>query len=256
MINLRDFVKFLYSQNNTLEEGRNNISKIITKIKSLIYKYYSNPIICFHNNDPKRLGKIDLYKFKNIINDMFIKDEAKIPSFTLIKNAFDEIDLRKDGILDLNEWCKAFGNYNSLLDPDKEKVSNCSDFFGKKFKKKNNFKSVDKIESNRKVLREWDTSRDVSAIYKFLYKNRKAIKDRIKKESYLIKINESEFVHAKNFIEILKDILPNLKLSLTQWNMIAKIAQIERSDDLININDFFNLIEISTKNMISHPLMK
>ena len=57
----------------------------------------------------------------------------------------------------------------------------------------------------------------------------------------MIKINESEFVHAKNFIEILKDILPNLKLSLTQWNMIAKIAQIERSDDLININDFLCL---------------
>ena len=256
MINLRDFVKYLYSQNNTLEEGQKNIGKIIGKIKSLIYKYYSNPILCFQNNDKNNEGKMDFDKFKNLISDMYSRDEMKMPSFTLIKNAFDEIDLRKDGILDINEWCKAFGNYNSLLDPDEDKISNGEGFFGKKFKKENNFKNRDKIENNRKILREWETSGDIFVIYKFLYKNRKEIKQKINNNDYLIKINEEEFVHYNNFIDVLKDILPNLKISQTQWKMIVNIAQIERTDDLINIKDFFRLIEFSSRNMISHPFIK
>jgi Ca2+-binding EF-hand superfamily protein len=256
MINLRDFVKYLYSQNNTLEEGQKNVGKIIGKIKSLIYKYYSNPIICFHNNDKSNEGKMDFDKFKILIFDMYSKEEIKIPPFTLIKNAFDEIDLRKDGILDLNEWCKTFGNYNSLLDPDEDKISNGEGFFGKKFRKKNNFRSRDKIENNRKILREWETSGDVSAIYKYLYKNRKEIKQMIVDRKYLIKINEEDFVHYSNFIDIIRDILPNLKLSQTQWKIIVNIAQTERADNLINIKDFFKLVEFSSKNMTSHPFIK
>ena len=255
MINLREFVRYLYNQNKTIEEGQKNIGKIIGKIKSLIYKYYSNPIICFHNNDKKNTGKIDFDKFKNIIFDMYFKNEEKSPSFTLIKNVFDEIDLRKDGILDLNEWLKAFGNYNSSLDPNEDKVSIGETFFGKKFRKKNNFRSKDKIENNRKVLREWESSRDISNIYQVLYKNRKEIKQIMKDKNYLIKFGDVDFVHSANFINILKDILPNINLSQTQWKMLVNIAQTERIDDLIDLKEFFKLIECSAKNMSSHPFV-
>ncbi len=54
----------------------------------------------------------------------------------------------------------------------------------------------------------------------------------------------------------MKDILPNLRVSQTQWKMIVNIAQKERTDDLINIRDFFKLIEFSSKNMVSHPFIK
>ena len=65
-INFRDFIKFLKGQNNILKEGNKNIAKFIGEIKSLIYKYYSNPIICFQNNDEDHSGKMDFEKFKNI----------------------------------------------------------------------------------------------------------------------------------------------------------------------------------------------
>ena len=256
MINLKEFVKYLYNQNDTIKEGQKNISKIIGKIKALIYKYYSNPIICFHNNDRRNTGKIDFDRFRNIIFDMFFRNEEKVPSFTLIKNAFDEIDLRKDGILDLNEWTKAFGNYNSYLDPNEGMVSIGETFFGKKFLKKNNFRSKDKIENNRKNLREWETSGDVATIYKLLYKNRKEIKQIMKDKNYLIKFNDVDFVHSANFINILKDVFPDLTLSQTQWKMLVNIAQTERIDDLINLKDFFNLIEFSVKNMNNHPFIE
>ena len=255
LINLRDFIRYLYNQNYTIEEGKNNISQIMGELKSLIYKYYSNPIICFQNNDTTRSGKIDFNKFKNIVIDMYNKNEIKIPNFTLIKNAFDTIDLRKDGIIDMNEWCKAFSSFNGSLDAEVEKVSNGFEFFDKKFKIKNNFQNINTIDHNRKVLREWETSGDVTVIYKFINKNRKLIKKRIKESNYLIGTNGVELVHSGNLISILKDILPNLGISQTQWKMIVNIAQIERVDELIDINEFFRLMEITSRNMVSHPLI-
>ena len=256
LLNLRDFIKYLYNQNYTIEEGKNNVGKIMGEIKSLIYKYYSNPIICFQNNDTTHTGKLDFDKFKNIVIEMYNRNEAKIPNFTLVKNVFDTIDLRKDGIIDMNEWCISFGSYNGSLDVESEKVSNGLEFFDKKFKIKNNFKNPNKVDHNRKVLREWETSGDVTVIYKFINKNRKLIKQKIKDNNYWIGNNGVELVHSGNLISILKDILPDLGISQTQWKMIVNIAKNERVDELIDINEFLRIIEITSRNMISHPIIK
>lgn len=34
------------------------------------------------------------------------------PTYAIIKDLFDTIDIRKDGIIDLNEWEQTFGNIN------------------------------------------------------------------------------------------------------------------------------------------------
>jgi Ca2+-binding EF-hand superfamily protein len=51
---------------------------------------------------------MDFNKFKQIIITLFERDCKPIPNFALLKNAFEFIDLRKDGIIDMNEWIKAF----------------------------------------------------------------------------------------------------------------------------------------------------
>jgi len=51
---------------------------------------------------------MDLVKFKNIINDLFQKETRPLPNFNLIKSAFDYVDIKKDGLIDLNEWQRAF----------------------------------------------------------------------------------------------------------------------------------------------------
>lgn len=33
-----------------------------------------------------------------------------LPSYPVIKDLFDTIDIRKDGIIDMNEWQQTFGN--------------------------------------------------------------------------------------------------------------------------------------------------
>ena len=199
-----------------MEEGKNNISNIIGDIKSLIYKYYSNPIICFQNNDIEHTGKIDFEKFKNIIIDMYVRNKQQAPNFILIKNAYDTLDLRKDGIIDIKEWCIAFASYNGKLDADSEKVPNGPEFFIKKNLKNNNI-------HNRIILREWETSGDIMNIYLIIYKNRKLIKDRIFKSNYIFNSGMENYIQADNLLNIIRDLFPNTKLSQTQWKMIVSI---------------------------------
>ena len=66
---------------------------------------------------------MDFEKFKNIIFDMYTRDNHDIPNFILIKNAYDTLDLRKDGLIDIKEWCIAFASYNSKLDIDEDKIN-------------------------------------------------------------------------------------------------------------------------------------
>ena len=251
-INLRDFIKFLKSQNPLLEEGKNNISNMIGEIKSLIYKYYSNPIICFQNNDIDHTGKIDFEKFKNIIFDMYIRNKQQPPNFILIKNAYDTLDLRKDGIIDIKEWCIAFASYNGKLDADSEQIPNGPEFSN--IRNYNSFKN-NKIH-NRIVLREWETSGDIMNIYLIIYKNRKLIKDKIYQSDFIFCSGENNYVQADNLLNIIKDLFPNTKLSQTQWKMIVSIAQNENNNNLIDIEKFFRLMEITSKNLTSQPKMK
>ena len=252
-INLKNFVKILFNQNPILQQGKNNISKLIEEIKSLIYKFYSNPIICFQNNDTNHMGKIDFEQFKNIIYDMYHRNEQSFPNFTQIKNAFDACDLRKDGIIDINEWCKAFASYNGKLDPSPENVSNGLEFFDNKFKTLNNFKLKNNIEHNRKVLRDWETSGDISQIYKFINKNRKYIRKKILDDNLFIKSKKGDCIHPDNLLKVLQDLMPTMLMSKTQWKMIVNIGKSKKFESLIDINEFFRLIEITAMNLNSHP---
>ena len=248
-INLREFIKFLRSQNQLLEEGKNNISNFVGELKSLIYKYYSNPIICFQNNDIDHTGKIDFEKFKNIIFDMYIRNKQQIPNFILIKNAYDTLDLRKDGIIDIKEWCIAFASYNGKLDPDSEKIPNGQEFFNGNNSKNNHI-------HNRIILREWETSGDIMKIYLIIYKNRKLIKDKIYQSDYIFNSGDDSYVQADNLLKIIRELFPKTNLSQTQWKMIISIAQNENNNNLIDIEKFFRLLEITTKNLTSHPKIK
>ena len=249
-INLNEFIKYLYNQNRLIEEGKNNVGPIMGEIKSLIYKYYNNPIICFESNDTLHCGKMDFDKYKNIIIDMYNREEKKLPNFTLIKNSFDTIDLRKDGIIDMREWCKAFASYNGNLDYKKESVTNGLEFYDKESK------SSSKTSHNRKILRDWETSGDVSYLFNFIYKNRKAIKEKISKCNYVLTGDGVQMIHTDNLISILKEALPGMKLSQTQWKIIVSPAQKERIDGLINVKVFFKILETSSKNMAKHPIIK
>jgi hypothetical protein len=51
---------------------------------------------------------MDLNKFKSLINDLYTRESSPLPNFSLVKHAFDFVDIRKDGNVDLNEWLRTF----------------------------------------------------------------------------------------------------------------------------------------------------
>lgn len=174
---------------------------------------------------------------------MYNRDNREAPNFTMLKNVYDILDLRKDGIIDMNEWMRAFGSFNGSLDLRSSKVDNGFSFFSRK-------KNDIFLNANRKILREWESSSDICHIYKQIAKNKKAIDEALK--NYIIDYGGTQLVLHDNLVSALKDLLPLSKLSHTQWKMLVMIGKSER-DNLIDLGVFFSVIEQSAKNMNSHP---
>ena len=234
-INLERLMSRLNNEKNSdLYNGMDNTKKKISEIKSLIYKFYGSPIICFKIIDANQTGKIDFQKYKNIILELYTKNEQELPNFALIKNTFDYIDLRKDGIIDYHEWNKAFSMMSGKLDMNNETSSiDVKELnLNKKFKNK---------------LMLWENSDDVIEIYKLIYKNRKQIKFKLFENNLIVNKYGKQYVASTTLIYVLKKMFPKIKLSNIQWEIIAHIGKSESNDILINLPVFFKLIEMNAK---------
>ena len=49
-------------------------------------------------------------EFSKLVMKLHQLGEEKPLPYPIIKDLFDTIDIRKDGIIDLNEWHQTFGN--------------------------------------------------------------------------------------------------------------------------------------------------
>lgn len=59
--------------------------------------------------DIKNQGFLSFDKFKQVIDDLYYKEKtSKKLSHIVMRSAFDFIDIRKDGVIDQNEWLKTF----------------------------------------------------------------------------------------------------------------------------------------------------
>lgn len=74
----------------------------------------------------------------------------KTPTYLVVKDMFDTIDIRKDGIIDLHEWQQSFGR----VADDPNKLEACSSATGN-FENSKDFKRIGYlIAKNRKQLIE------------------------------------------------------------------------------------------------------
>ena len=226
LINLVDFYKYITEENKNLVISKKHVLEQIKEIKQLIYKYYTNPRLAFELNDIGIKGKIDFDKFKKIVYDIYARENKQVPSYSVMKYVYDYIDVRKDGVIDLNEWNKIFAKAEGKLDITEAKPSQI------------------------KILREWETSNDIIEIYKLISKNRKLIKDKVK---LFTLNNQSMLIKTENMIEVLKNVLNKIRLSQTQWKMIVSIGDKDKSG-MIDFNTFLSVIETSSKMATSHPV--
>jgi len=227
-INLIDFMNYITDENKNLIISKKHTQEHLKEIKQLIYKYYTNPRLAFELNNIYNSIKgpiIDFDIFKKIIYDMYKREEKKEPNYSVMKYTYDYIDIRKDGVIDLNEWNKIFAKQEGTLDTNQVR------------------------KSQLQLLRNWEMSNDNIFICKLIAKNRKIIKEKVKEK---IGNNSNMLIKSNQLVDILKSILVNIKLSQTQWKMIASIGDLEKNG-IIDFNIFMAVIENTNKIETSYP---
>jgi Ca2+-binding EF-hand superfamily protein len=218
-LNVNNFFKFVTSKDKNINKAANNLSLTLSEIKQLLYKYYSNPKLAFTFIDSSQSNLMDFEKYRTIITELYKREDRPMPNFALLKNTYDYIDLRKDGMIDMVEWTNAFGDMKGKLDAIKPKNK--------------------EVKRQLKKLRKWETSNDVINIYKEISKNRKIIAQNIKSTAFG---PNSSIIHEENLIKVLKDIFPYYKLTNTQWKMIVEIGD-KDTQGFINFDTFIKLVE-------------
>lgn len=222
-INLIDFYHFITSEGHSTFIYKKNITEAMKDLKQLIIKYYTNPLLAFELNDISNKKLMDFETFKKIVIDIYKRElrSFSLPPYSLIKSMYDYIDIRKDGIIDINEWRKIFCDIEGKLD----------------------------VENNKNnELRKWETTNNILEIYKIIARNDKIIRQKVKETS----ISENyTIIHADNLIKVIKEIFPKIHLSHTQWKMIVSLGE-EIGLGLINYETFIKVVKMSSKISNSH----
>ena len=224
-INLIDFYKYITEENNSIYTYKINIIQSLKEMKQLLIKYYTNPKLGFELNDTDNKKIIDFDKFKKIIIDLYKRDGRSypLPPYSILKSMYDYIDIRKDGIIDMNEWSKTFGSFSGKLD-------------------------LENYKNNNSNLRSWEMTNNVLDVYKLICKNSKIIKEKVKENSIS---GDCTIIQTDNMIQILKDVLPMVFLSPTQWRMIVSLGEGYKVG-LVDYNTFIKVIKLSSKISKSH----
>ena len=92
----------------------------------------------------------------------------------------------------------------------------------------------------------WENSDDITQKYMIIYKNRKLIKNKLSDGNFIMNKYGKQLVPSDSLIYVIKKMLPNLKMSHIQWKILTDIGKID-TENLVNINNFFKLVEISAK---------
>ena len=228
-INLVDFYNYIIDENRNLVFTKKHVLEQLKEIKQLIYKYYSNPRLAFELNDVNIKGTIDFDRFKKIIYDLYKREIKSSPPYSVLKYVYDYIDIRKDGLIDLNEWNQIFSRAEGKLDLPSNIV----------------------LPKQLNLLRKWETSNDLNEIYKLISKNRKIIRDKVKIfaiDPITMLIKESDMIY------VLKEVLGRIKLSQTQWKMIVSIGDKDKSK-IIDFNTFINVVDSTAQIGLKHPMV-
>jgi Ca2+-binding EF-hand superfamily protein len=80
----------------------------IDKLKEMMFSYMLSPVDAFHHYDPDRSGSLKFAEFSRLVSRLYEHAGEPCPAFTVIKDLFDIIDIRKDGQIDMREWQNTF----------------------------------------------------------------------------------------------------------------------------------------------------
>eukprot|EP00828_Plagiopyla_frontata_P045006 TRINITY_DN7556_c0_g1_i1.p1 TRINITY_DN7556_c0_g1~~TRINITY_DN7556_c0_g1_i1.p1 ORF type:complete len:364 (-),score=67.45 TRINITY_DN7556_c0_g1_i1:210-1301(-) len=107
MLKYEDVCKQLVpNQMDEIIEDRTKVR--LKKMKDDIYYYMLSPKDAFRQFDYLREGRLTLDQFNEFIVKLHQLNGQQCPPFNVIKDLFDFIDIRHDGVIDIHEWMQTF----------------------------------------------------------------------------------------------------------------------------------------------------
>ena len=80
----------------------------IQKMRQNMSHYMLSPKDAFLQFDLERSGVLDFSKFTRLVNRLCELSGENVPVFSVLKDLYDIIDIRKDGVVDMREWLNTF----------------------------------------------------------------------------------------------------------------------------------------------------
>lgn len=187
----------------------------LAKLKEQMTLHMKNPQDAFELFDKNKQNKLTFANFNDLMKELSRLSGKDVPPFAIIKDIFEEIDIRNDGEIDLKEWNQKFSNIQS---GDKQ-------FSLKRLPPK---------------LAEFEVSRDAKIVLEAIRRNRKFLN-----EKFLAVSHDGNFVNFEDAKEVIRAIQRGKEIDDDEYKIIFKGAM--RENDMVE----FKLLGKDLKNKFS-----
>lgn len=191
--------KFKTKENEKLIETR--AKNKMAKLKEQMTLHMKNPQDAFELFDKIKQNKLTFANFHDLIKELSRLSAKDVPPFGIIKDIFDEIDIRKDGEIDLKEWNQTFLEVQS---GDKQ-------FSLKRLSPK---------------LAEFEVSRDAKIILDSIRRNRKFLNEKFAEVS-----PDGNLVNFEDAKEVIRAVQRGKEIDDDEYKIIFKGAM--RENDMV-----------------------
>lgn len=107
IINWKDF-NAQFTKKGVEKHIKGVASEKIAKWTENMFMYMLSPRDAFNQFDKERNGNLNFEDFVSLMNKLCELSKESLPSYTVLRDLFEIIDMRKDGVLDLKEWLSTF----------------------------------------------------------------------------------------------------------------------------------------------------
>jgi len=93
-----------------LEQTLATRSKVrMGQLKELMILHMTSPNDAFRFFDLERDNTLNFNDFSKLVTQAHKLGNVEVPAYSVMKDLFDHVDIRKDGFVDLQEWQQTFG---------------------------------------------------------------------------------------------------------------------------------------------------
>lgn len=270
---------FRVLQKTPLEQNIGKRTKTrLEHLKHLIEDYLISAKNAFRQYNEENSGRMSYEEFEKMARSLYLKNGEEMQPFDILKDLFDFIDLRKDGVLDIHEWMQTFRSLEknsnekdirserkpilwqstrkekSLNVRSNELEGNSNFESGKNIAKtainfdRSNNKTPSKLESIKsqdKSPLQYQDSKDYDDLVELIVRNRRLLQEIMEKTG-----NEGK-ITAQKALEVIKK---TLKIESVPDNILRDLLRFsQKEEQLVHIRFFMEVLKDRAKSWTSPP---